>query len=99
MTTTHVPDTHTVPLAYTRDAAADVERRIAETFRRCGDIDARHIRVGVDGELATLTGTVTTPLQRWAAEYAALDSPGIARVDNRLVIWPPEEGRWMDELC
>jgi osmotically-inducible protein OsmY len=47
--------------------------------------------VTVDGERATLTGTVSTSLQRWAAEYAALDSPGIARVDNHLVVWPAQK--------
>jgi osmotically-inducible protein OsmY len=71
-------------------AVADVQRRIAETFQRCGDIDARRIRVGVNGDHATLTGTVTTSFQRWAAEFAALDSPGIAHVDNRLEVWPRE---------
>jgi osmotically-inducible protein OsmY len=80
-----------VPQGYTRDVTADVERRIAESFRRCGDIDWREIHVDVDGERVTLTGTVSTSLQRWAAEYAALDSPGIARVDNRLVVWPTEK--------
>ena len=87
------PDIHAtgfVPQAYTRDVTADVERRISESFRRCGDIDWREIHVVVDRERVTLTGMVSTSLQRWAAEYAALDSPGIARVDNRLVVWPTE---------
>lgn len=91
MTITDIQDPGFAPQAYARDVVADVERRIDESFRRCGDIDWRHIQVDVDGERATLTGTVTTSLQRWAAEYAALDSPGIARVDNRLVVWPREE--------
>jgi osmotically-inducible protein OsmY len=90
MTSTAIHAADVVPLAYTRDVVADVERRIAESFRRCGDIDWREIYVKVDGERATLTGTVSTSLQRWAAEYAALDSPGIAQVDNRLVVWPAE---------
>jgi osmotically-inducible protein OsmY len=90
MTSTDFPAMGFVTQAYTRDVIAEVERRIAESFRRCGDIDWREIHVDVDGERATLTGTVSTSLQRWAAEYAALDSPGIARVDNRLVVWPRE---------
>jgi osmotically-inducible protein OsmY len=91
MTSTDIHATGFVPQAYTRDVTADVERRITDSLRRCGDIDWRQIHVNVDGELATLTGTVSTSLQRWAAEYAALDSPGIARVDNRLVVWPTEK--------
>lgn len=90
MTSTDIQATGFVPQAYTTDVIADVERRITESFRRCGDIDWREIHVDVDGERATLTGTVSTSLQRWAAEYAALDAPGIARVDNRLVVWPRE---------
>jgi hypothetical protein len=86
-------DTHAMgfmPQAYTREVTADVERRITESFRRCGDIDWREIHVDVDGERAALTGTASTSLQRWAAEYAASDSPGIARVDDRLVVRPAE---------
>ena len=95
MTSTDIPATGFAPQAYARDVTADVERRIAESFRQCGDIDWRdiHVDVDVDGERATLTGTVSTSLQRWAAEYAARDSPGIARVDNRLVVWPVEKNR------
>jgi osmotically-inducible protein OsmY len=91
MTSTEMHPTGFVPRAYARDVIADVERRISESFRRCGDIDWRDIHVDVEGERAMLTGTVSTSLQRWAAEYAALDSPGIARVDNRLVVWPAEK--------
>ena len=90
MTTHDIQAARSVTRAYARGTIADVERRIAESFRRCGDIDWREIHVDVDGERATLTGTVSTSLQRWAAEYAALDSPGIAQVDNRLVVWPRE---------
>jgi osmotically-inducible protein OsmY len=90
MTTHDIQAARSVTRAYARGTIVDVERRIAESFHRCGDIDWREIHVDVDGERATLTGTVSTSLQRWAAEYAALDSPGIAQVDNRLVVWPRE---------
>jgi osmotically-inducible protein OsmY len=94
MTSTDMRDAGVVlQRAGARDAAAEVRRRIADTFQRCGDIDARRIHVNVDGDRATLTGTVTTALQRWAAEYATLDAPGIARVENRLVIWPTDDRR------
>ena len=93
MTNTDIEATQFAPEACAREAIADVERRIAESFRRCGDIDWRQIHVDVDGERATLTGLVSTSLQRLAAEYAALDSPGIAQVDNRLMVWPREHQR------
>jgi osmotically-inducible protein OsmY len=48
----------------------------------------RHITVTVSGDTATLTGTVGTWLQRDSAERAAANSPGIAHVDNRIVVSP-----------
>ena len=91
MTTRTILDPRLARSASALDAVVDVQRRIAETFQRCGDIDWRRIRVAVDGDRATLTGTVSTSFQRWAAQFAALDSPGITRVDNRLVVWPKEK--------
>ena len=91
MTNTGIEVTHFASEAGAREVIEDVERRIAESFRRCGDIDWRQIHVDVDGERAILTGLVSTSLQRWAAEYAARDSPGIAAVDNRLIVWPGEQ--------
>jgi osmotically-inducible protein OsmY len=91
MANTDVEVTHLGREPGVRDAITDVERRIAQSFHRCGDIDWRQIHVDVNGERATLSGLVSTSLQRWAAEYAALDSPGIAHVDNRLIVWPKEQ--------
>ena len=64
----------------------DVRRRIAGAIHRHADLDARRITVAVEGNTATLTGTVETWLQREAAEDAAGGAPGIARVDNRIAI-------------
>ena len=88
MITTTLPHPPVAPEVRALDAVADVQRRIVDTFQRCGDVDWRRIRVRVDGDRAMLTGAVTTSFQRWAAEFAALDSPGIRRVDNHLVVWP-----------
>ncbi|HZM58558.1 MAG TPA: BON domain-containing protein [Vicinamibacterales bacterium] len=76
----------------------DVRHRIVEALHRNADIDARHVRVTVAGDCATLTGTVGTWLQRDTAERAAADAPGIRVVDNRVVVEPgraPDE----DEIC
>ena len=74
----------------------DVRHRIVAALHRNANIDAQHILVTVTGDTAVLTGTVGTWLQREAAEEAAAEAAGIARVDNRLVVEPPEA---VDELC
>lgn len=77
----------------------DVRRRIVEAMHRNADVDARHISVGIQGEVAVLTGTVRSWLQREAAERAAADAPGIRWVDNRLVVEPPYRTEESVEIC
>jgi osmotically-inducible protein OsmY len=74
----------------------DVRDRIVAALYRNANIDAEHIMVTVTGNTAVLAGTVGTCFQREAAEDAAAEAPGIARVDNRLVVEPPTA---VDELC
>ena len=74
----------------------DVRDRIVAALHRNANVDAQHILVTVTGDTAVLTGTVGTWLQREAAEDAAAEAPGIARVDNRLVVEPPAA---VHELC
>ena len=74
----------------------DVRHRIVEALHRNASVDAQHILVTVTGDTAVLTGTVASLLQREAAEDAAAQAPGIARVDNRIVVEPRER---VDELC
>ena len=69
-----------------RAVERDVRHRIVEALHRNADLDARHVRVTVVGERATLTGAVGTWLQRDTAERAAADAPGIRVVDNRIVV-------------
>lgn len=80
------------PLAVVKD----VRHRIVAALHRNANVDAQHILVSVTGDTAVLTGTVGTWLQREAAEEAAAEAPGIARVDNRLVVEPPAA---VDEQC
>ena len=77
----------------------DVRRRIVEALHRTADVDARHISLGIAGDVAVLTGTVGSWTQRDAAERAAADAPGIRWVDNRIVVEPPEHRGDGDEIC
>ena len=85
------------PKAVTRD----VRHRIVKTLHQNADVDARHITVTVSGNTATLTGTVGTWLQRESAERAAANAPGIAHVDNRIMVQSFHDSKideW-DEMC
>jgi osmotically-inducible protein OsmY len=85
------------PKAVTRD----VRHRIVKTLHQNADVDARHITVAVSGNTATLTGTVGTWLQRESAERAAANAPGIAHVDNQIVVQSFHDSKIdeCDELC
>lgn len=69
-------------------APRDVQRRIAKALHLNADIDARHITAVVTGSTVSLTGSVGSWLQREAAERAAASAPGIAHVENHLVVDP-----------
>lgn len=77
----------------------DVRRRIVEALHRQADVNARHITVGVAGDVVVLTGTVDSWTERDAAERAAADAPGIRWVDNRIVVEPAEHQGATDEIC
>lgn len=82
-------------------AVRDVHHRIAKALHQNADVDARHITVTVSGSTATLTGTVGTWLQRDSAERAAANAPGIAHVDNRIMVQSFHDSKideW-DEIC
>ncbi len=79
----------------------DVRRRIVQALHQNADVDARHITVTVSGNMATLTGTVGTWLQRDSAERAAANAPGIAHVDNRILVqsfYDSKMDDW-DDIC
>lgn len=76
----------------------DIRRRIVQALHQNADVDAHHVKVEVSGDTALLTGTVGTWLQRESAERAAANAPGIARVDNRILVEPPELEA-IDEIC
>jgi osmotically-inducible protein OsmY len=65
-----------------------VEAMIEEAFKREAEVDARHIRVEVSDHTAKLYGHVHSMKEATAAEAAAASAPGIARVENHLVVAP-----------
>jgi osmotically-inducible protein OsmY len=67
-------------------AVRDVHHRIVKALHQNADVDARQITVTVSGDTATLTGTVGTWLQRESAERATASAPGIAHIDNRIIV-------------
>jgi osmotically-inducible protein OsmY len=69
-----------------RAGVRDVRHRIVKALHQNADVDARHITVTVSGDTVSLTGTVGTWLQRESAERAAANAPGIAHVDNRIIV-------------
>lgn len=82
-------------------AVRDVRHRIVRALHQNADVDARHITVTVSGDTAILTGTVGTWLQRDSAERAAANAPGIAHVDNRIIVQSFHDSKMddPDEIC
>jgi osmotically-inducible protein OsmY len=82
-------------------AVRDVRQRIVKALHQNADVDARNISVTVSGDTATLTGTVGTWLQREAADRAAASAPGIARVDNRIIVQSFHDAKMAEceEIC
>jgi osmotically-inducible protein OsmY len=73
-----------------RAVERDVHHRINAALHRDANLDARQIAVTVDGNTATVTGTVRTWLQRESVERAVSDGPGITTVVNHLTVEPVE---------
>lgn len=68
----------------------DIHHRITSALHRNADLNARLVQVNIVGSVATLRGHVSSWTQRFAAERAVADAPGVSRVDNQLEIWPSE---------
>jgi osmotically-inducible protein OsmY len=65
-----------------------VEKAIEDTFKREAEVDARHIRVEMSDHTAKLYGHVHSLHEADAAKAAAAASPGVASVENHLLISP-----------
>ena len=65
---------------------ADVKRKIEEAFKRHAILDAKDIEVKVDNSTVTLKGHVHTWQEHDDAARAAWAAPGVANVENRILI-------------
>jgi len=66
--------------------AADIKAKVEAAFSRNAQLNARQIRVSVEGTSVKLEGHVHFWVERKAAENAAWAVPGVSRVDNHLLI-------------
>ncbi len=64
----------------------DVKHRIEDALKRNAQLDAREIRVIVDGSKVTLEGSVPVWHERAIAEKAAWSAPGVSAVEDRILV-------------
>jgi osmotically-inducible protein OsmY len=64
----------------------DVKTTIEDALRRAAELDAERIRVDVNGDKVTLRGDVHSWAERSEAERAAWSAPGVAKVEDDLVV-------------
>jgi osmotically-inducible protein OsmY len=69
-------------------SAHDVERDIRAAMHRRANLDADDVHVTVQGNVATLSGTVASLAEGRAAWWAASAAPGIERVVDQLTVRP-----------
>lgn len=67
----------------------DIKARIQRELVRSAATDAAGISVEIDGGKATLKGMVQSFAEKEEAERAAWQVPGVAAVDNRLLVGDP----------
>ena len=66
----------------------EVKAKIEEALRRSAELDARRIRVEIEGETVKLYGNVRSWAERQEAEDAAWSAPGTVKVENHITIEP-----------
>jgi osmotically-inducible protein OsmY len=66
----------------------DVKRAIEEALMRHADVDVRRISVEVEGDTVRLYGAVGSELEKQLVEDGAWSAPGVANVENNIVIVP-----------
>jgi osmotically-inducible protein OsmY len=66
--------------------AEEIKQRVEEAFQRSAEVDAAHVKVEASGGEVILRGTVRSWAEREEAERAAWAVPGVASVDNQIVV-------------
>ena len=64
----------------------NVEHQIKKAFARSANIDAKNIKVTINNQELTLSGTVHSVKEKDDAEIAAYNAPGITNVINQLEV-------------
>jgi osmotically-inducible protein OsmY len=64
----------------------DIQQRIEEALKRNAEVDAKGIRIKVEGGVVKLEGKVHFWRERQIAERAAWSVPGVSKVDDHLLI-------------
>ncbi|HJW60115.1 MAG TPA: BON domain-containing protein [Actinomycetota bacterium] len=75
-----------ITLTTPQPKAGDVKQAIERAFQRNANLDAEGLSVGTRGNLVTLGGAVSSWDERDAAVTAAWAAPGVAAVEDRIVV-------------
>ena len=70
----------------TKPQPIDIAGKIESAFKRCAEVDARHVKVEARDNTVVLEGNVSSPLELEEAERVAWAAPGVTKVDNRLTV-------------
>jgi osmotically-inducible protein OsmY len=67
---------------------ADIKAKIEDALKRIAALDAKNITVEMRDHKVILNGTVRSWAERHEAELAAWSAPGVAEVENNLIVKP-----------
>jgi osmotically-inducible protein OsmY len=62
----------------------EIKNRITKAFERSAELEAKNIKVEVDGHTVKLSGTVHSLAEKEEARKAAFFAPGVTKVENNL---------------
>jgi len=65
---------------------SNIKNKITKAFERIADVEAKNIRVEVNGHNVTLKGTVHSLAEKEEAKKAAFKAPGVYSIKNELVV-------------